>query len=183
MKALQMMVAVSLSITVLAGCSAARSTSVSEVSSPAETVSVALLGANNQSVGTAQLTAVKDGVQFDVQVSGLPPGVHGLHIHEKAICEAPGFESAGGHFNPHKKEHGFLNPKGAHAGDLPNLNVDAQGNGKFSAVTKAVVLDKDKPNSLFKPEGTSIVIHEKADDLKTDPSGNSGKRIACGAVK
>ncbi|MNY80568.1 Superoxide dismutase-like protein YojM precursor [compost metagenome] len=61
--------------------------------------------------------------------------------------------------------------------------MDAQGNGKFSAVTKAVVLDKDKPNSLFKPEGTSIVIHEKADDLKTDPSGNSGKRIACGAVK
>lgn len=183
MKSVQIMVTASLGLLLLTGCQAARSTAVSEASTPPESISVALIGVNNQSVGSAQFTAVKDGVQLDVQVSGLPPGVHGLHIHEKAMCEAPTFDSAGGHFNPQMKEHGFLNPKGAHAGDLPNLIVDAQGNGKFSAVTKAVILEKDKPNSLIKTDGSSLVVHEKADDLKTDPSGNSGKRIACGAVK
>jgi Cu-Zn family superoxide dismutase len=183
MKSVQIMVTAGLGLLMLTGCQTVRSTSVSEAGSPPETINVALIGSNNQSVGSAVLTAVKDGVQLDVQVSGLPPGVHGLHIHEKAVCEAPTFDSAGAHFNPHMKEHGFLNPKGAHAGDLPNLIVDAQGNGKFSAVTNAIVLDKGKPNSLFKPDGSSLVVHEKADDLKTDPSGNSGKRIACGAVK
>ncbi|NOU68212.1 superoxide dismutase [Paenibacillus sp. LMG 31461] len=183
MKTVQMMMTASLGLMIVTGCQSVRSTSVSEATTSPETIRVALIGSNNQSVGSAQLTAVRDGVQMDVEVSGLSPGLHGLHIHEKAICEAPTFDSAGAHFNPHMKEHGFLNPKGAHAGDLPNLIVDAQGNGRFSSVTKAVVLEKDKPNSLFKPGGTSLVIHEKADDLKTDPSGNSGKRIACGAVK
>ncbi|CAN7451486.1 superoxide dismutase family protein [Paenibacillus sp. LjRoot153] len=183
MKSVQIMMTTCLGLMMLTGCQTVKSTSVSEATTSPETISVALIGSNNQSVGSAQLTAVRDGVQMDVQVSGLTPGVHGLHIHEKAICEAPTFDSAGGHFNPHKKEHGFLNPKGAHAGDLPNLIVDAQGNGRFSSVTKSVVLQKDKPNSLFKPGGSSLVVHEKADDLKTDPSGNSGKRIACGAVK
>lgn len=183
MKSVQIAVTASLGLFMLTGCQAVRSTSVSEAASPPTTINVVLIGSNNQSVGSAQLTAVKDGVQLDVQVSGLPPGVHGLHFHEKAVCEAPSFDSAGAHFNPHMKEHGFLNPKGAHAGDLPNLIVDAQGNGKFSAVTKSVVLDKDKPISLVKPGGSSLVIHEKEDDMKTDPSGNSGKRIACGAVK
>ncbi|MDR6551441.1 superoxide dismutase family protein [Paenibacillus qinlingensis] len=183
MKSMQIMVTASLGLMLLSGCQTVRSTSVAEPTAPPETVRVTLIGADNQSVGSAQLTAVSNGVQMDVQVSGLSPGVHGLHIHEKARCEAPTFDSAGSHFNPHQKEHGFLNPKGAHAGDLPNLVVDAQGNGRFSGVTKVVVLDRGKSNSLFKPDGTSLVIHEKADDLKTDPSGNSGKRIACGAVK
>ncbi|OAS13589.1 superoxide dismutase family protein [Paenibacillus oryzisoli] len=183
MKIAKIMMTTSMGLMLLTGCQTVSRTSATEATISPETIRVDLIGSNNQTVGSAQLTAVREGVQMDVQVSGLSPGVHGLHIHERAVCEAPAFDSAGGHFNPHMKEHGFLNPKGAHAGDLPNLIVDGQGNGRFSSVTKAVVLEKDKPNSLFKPGGSSLVIHEKADDLKTDPSGNSGKRIACGAVK
>ena len=92
---------------------------LSEAASPPSTIQVALIGSNNQTVGKAEFTAVQEGVQMDVQVTGLSPGVHGLHIHEKALCEAPSFDSAGAHFNPQKKQHGFMNPKGAHAGDLP----------------------------------------------------------------
>ncbi|OCT17050.1 hypothetical protein A8709_23965 [Paenibacillus pectinilyticus] len=183
MKKIQIMVTAGVSLLILSGCSAAKTTAVTEAAPPPTSVSLSLIGSNNQPVGKAELTAVKDGVQLDVQVSGLPPGVHGIHIHEKAVCEAPTFDSAGSHFNPQKKEHGFLNPKGFHAGDLPNLVVDAQGNGTFRAVTKSAVLVPDKPNSLIKPDGFSLVIHEKEDDLKTDPSGNSGKRIACGGAK
>lgn len=183
MKLIRMVMTVSMSLLILTGCQTVSNKAVSEATSPPSFVNVALIGSNNQSVGTAELSEVPDGVQLDVQVSGLTPGVHGIHIHEKGICEAPTFDTAGGHLNPLKKEHGFLNPKGAHAGDLPNLIVDEQGNGRFSAITKSVVFMPDKPNSLLRPGGVSLVIHEKADDLKTDPSGNSGKRIACGAVK
>ncbi|MBA2938015.1 superoxide dismutase family protein [Paenibacillus sp. CGMCC 1.16610] len=182
MKSLKIVVTVSLGLLVLTGCQSVKSTATAEAGSTPP-LEVTLIGASGQTVGMAQLAAAPEGVQIDLQVSGLTPGAHGFHIHEKAACDAPTFDSAGAHFNPMHKEHGFLNPKGAHAGDLPNLVVDEQGNGRLSTVTKSVVLLPDKPNSLFKPGGTSLVIHEKADDLKTDPSGNSGKRIACGAVK
>lgn len=167
----------------LTGCQSVKSAATTEAAAPPAPLQVTLIGSNGQNVGTAQLTSVQEGVQIDLQVSGLAPGPHGFHIHEKSLCEAPTFETAGAHFNPVKREHGFLNPKGAHAGDLPNLIVDEQGNGRLSTVTKAVTLLPDKINSLYKQGGTSLVIHEKADDLKTDPSGNSGKRIACGVVK
>ncbi|MZQ81770.1 superoxide dismutase [Paenibacillus sp. 5J-6] len=182
MKSLKIVVTVSLGLLVLTGCQSVKSTATAE-SDSSPPLQVTLIGASGQAVGKAQLAAVPDGVQIDLQVSGLTPGAHGFHIHEKSACDAPTFDSAGAHLNPMHKEHGFLNPKGVHAGDLPNLVVDEQGNGRLSTVTKSVVLLPDKPNSLFKPGGTSLVIHEKADDLKTDPSGNSGKRIACGAVK
>lgn len=182
MKSLKIVATVSLGLLVLTGCQSVKSTATAE-SDATPPLQVTLIGASGQAVGKAQLAAVPDGVQIDLQVSGLTPGAHGFHIHEKSACDAPTFDSAGAHFNPMHKEHGFLNPKGVHAGDLPNLVVDEQGNGHLSTVTKSVVLLPDKPNSLFKPGGTSLVVHEKADDLKTDPSGNSGKRIACGAVK
>lgn len=183
MKSLTMVMTVSLGVLMLTGCQSVKSAATTEAASPPPQVQVSLIGANGQTVGTAQLTSVQEGVQIDLQVSGLAPGTHGFHIHEKAVCEAPSFDSAGAHFNPVKREHGFLNPKGAHAGDLPNLVVDEQGNGHLSTVSKAVVLLPDKINSLYKQGGTSLVIHEKPDDLKTDPSGNSGKRIACGVLK
>ncbi|SDM92756.1 superoxide dismutase, Cu-Zn family [Paenibacillus sp. yr247] len=183
MKSLTIIMTVSLGLLALTGCQNVKSAATTEAASPPSELKVSLIGMSGQSIGTAKLTSVQEGVQIELQVSGLTPGLHGLHFHEKAICEAPSFESAGAHFNPMKKEHGFLNPKGAHAGDLPNLVVDEQGNGKFNAITKAVVMLPNKSNSLLKQGGTSLVIHEKEDDLKTDPTGNSGKRIACGAVK
>lgn len=125
MKSLKIVVTVSLGLLVLTGCQSVKSTATAE-SGSAPPLQVTLIGASGQTVGNAQLAAVPEGVQIDLQVSGLTPGAHGFHIHEKAACDAPTFDSAGAHFNPMHKEHGFLNPKGAHAGDLPNLVVDDQ---------------------------------------------------------
>ncbi|TXK85802.1 superoxide dismutase family protein [Paenibacillus sp. N3.4] len=183
MKSVKLIVSVSLGLLVLSGCQTVKSMATSEAAPLPAEINVPIMGSNGQSIGQARLMPVADGVRIDVRVSGLTPGKHGIHFHEKAICEAPSFDSAGAHFNPFKKQHGFLNPKGPHAGDLPNLIVDEQGNGNFNAVTKAVVLLPHKPNSLLQSGGASLIIHEKEDDLKTDPTGNSGKRIACGVVK
>ncbi|CAG7629404.1 superoxide dismutase family protein [Paenibacillus allorhizosphaerae] len=149
----------------------------------ASPVTVDLIGLKGTSIGKAKLTPVDGGVQFDVEAAYLPRGEHGIHVHENGKCEAPKFESAGVHFNPQHKKHGELNPEGPHAGDLPNLMVAADGKAQASFVSKMVTLEKDKPNSLLKPGGTALVIHEKADDYKTDPSGNSGARIACGVIQ
>ena len=113
----------------------------------------------------------------------LAQGVHGIHFHEKGKCKGPDFESAGAHLNPGKKQHGFQNPKGFHAGDLPNVTVKDDGTVNADLVTNQVTLEKGQPNSLLKKGGTALVIHAQADDYKTDPSGNSGARIACGAIR
>lgn len=132
-------------------------------------------------VGTATLTETSDGLRISITGSKLPPGPHGVHIHAVGVCQTPEFVSAGGHFNPGGKKHGRLNPEGPHAGDLPNLVVAANGEGKIEVVTKAVTLGRG-PTSLFGQSGTSIVIHADADDDRTDPTGNSGGRIACGVI-
>ncbi|NEW05360.1 superoxide dismutase family protein [Paenibacillus sp. SYP-B3998] len=181
MKPLKILMSASMIMLVISGCQTVKQAATIEAPTPAA-FNVPLISSAGQTIGGAKLTSLPEGVRIEVQVSGLKPGAHGLHFHEKAVCEAPNFDTAGAHFNPHKKQHGFKNPKGAHAGDLPNLIVDKQGNGKFDAITKTVVLLPDKPDSLLKPGGTSIIIHEQEDDLLTDPTGNSGKRIACGAV-
>jgi Cu-Zn family superoxide dismutase len=107
-----------------------------------------------------------------------------VHIHQNAVCEAPAFTTAGGHFNPDAKKHGFDNPMGHHNGDLPaSVNVGPDGKGEASFTLTSISLDPAAPNSLFLNGGTSIVVHEKADDEKTDPSGASGARIACGVIK
>ncbi|WLD92474.1 superoxide dismutase family protein [Alkalihalobacillus sp. AL-G] len=142
-----------------------------------------LYNAKKEKVGTAHLTESKEGVKIHIMASTLSPGPHGFHIHKVAKCIAPDFESAGEHFNPGKKEHGFENPKGFHAGDLPNIDVNKDGMVKATAVTKNVTLQKGKPNSLFDKDGSAIVIHEKPDDYKTDPDGKAGKRVACGAIQ
>jgi Cu-Zn family superoxide dismutase len=111
----------------------------------------------------------------------LPPGTHGLHFHEVGMCQPPDFASAGGHFNPTGKKHGRLNPGGPHAGDLPNLVVAPSGEAGIDIVTKAVTLAPG-PTSLLGGKGTALVVHERADDEKTDPSGDSGARIACGVI-
>lgn len=140
-----------------------------------------IINAQGQKVGTATFQPSGGGVRIDVQVSQLPPGTHGIHIHTVAKCEGPAFASAGAHFNPTSKKHGKDNPEGPHAGDLLNIDVGSDGTGKAS-LSDANVTAGDGPNSLFHEGGTALVIHEKPDDYKTDPAGNSGARIACGVI-
>lgn len=142
-----------------------------------------LIGTNGEKLGKAELTEMSKGVHIRVEASNLVPGKHGFHIHETGKCEIPDFKSAGAHFNPMNKKHGFENPKGTHAGDLPNLFVGTEGTVTAEMVAKNVTLEEGKPNSLMKPGGTSLVIHADADDYKTDPAGNSGGRIACGRIE
>jgi len=135
-------------------------------------------------VGTATFKQVKKGVEVKIELKDLPIGAHGVHIHQNPTCEGPDFKTAGGHFNPDGKMHGFDNPAGHHNGDLPqNVTVQENHRGEATFVVTSISLDKAAPNSLFLNGGTSIVVHEKADDMKTDPSGNSGNRIACGVIQ
>jgi superoxide dismutase, Cu-Zn family len=141
-----------------------------------------IINAQGQKIGTATLAQTQAGVRIRVNVAQLSPGAHGIHIHTVGKCEPPAFTSAGGHFNPDNKKHGKDNPEGPHAGDLVNLEVGTNGAAKTTFVDSAVTLG-DGPNSLFHEGGTALVIHEKADDYKTDPAGNSGARIACGVIE
>lgn len=132
-------------------------------------------------VGTARFTEVPEGVRIVLEVSNLPPGVHGFHIHDKGACEGPEFKSAGGHFNPDGKQHGFHNPQGPHAGDLPNLVVDEKGMAKADFVAPGLTLRPGR-YSLLDADGTSLMIHANPDDYVTDPAGNAGPRLACGTI-
>jgi Cu-Zn family superoxide dismutase len=149
---------------------------------PTTSANADLINIQGQKIGTAVITQTADGVKIDVNIAQLPPGTHAFHIHAVGKCEVPDFKSAGGHFNPAGKQHGKDNPNGPHAGDMLNFEVGADGTAKFSTVNTSVKLDEGA-NSLFHEGGTALVIHEKADDYKTDPTGNAGNRIACGVIK
>ncbi|GGE50045.1 superoxide dismutase [Cu-Zn] 1 [Pullulanibacillus camelliae] len=144
---------------------------------------VTLQSKDGKVVGEAKLVETNNGVVIQVIAEGFDPGFHGIHFHETGKCEGPDFISAGEHFNPFKKEHGLKNPKGPHAGDLRNVNADAQGKINTTFITPRVTLMKGKENSLRDLDGSALVIHQNVDDQMTNPSGNSGARIVCGVIK
>jgi superoxide dismutase, Cu-Zn family len=136
---------------------------------------------DGKQVGVATLIQTPDGTRIAVTGYRLTAGKRGLHIHEVGACQPPDFESAGAHFNPGGKKHGKANPEGPHAGDLGNIDIGAAGDGTIDVTTKAVTLNPGQ-TSLLGGKGTSIVLHAMPDDERTDPSGNTGARIACGVI-
>jgi superoxide dismutase, Cu-Zn family len=137
-----------------------------------------LSSADGGARGSATISQAQGGLLLHLEAQGLPPGAHGIHIHAVGRCDAPDYQSAGPHWNPANRQHGRDNPQGAHHGDLPNITIDANGRGMLQAnvagANWAEFLDAD---------GASVVIHAAADDYRTDPSGNSGSRIACGVIQ
>jgi Cu-Zn family superoxide dismutase len=149
-----------------------------------DAVVVPLKTSAGQDAGTATFRQLKDGkLSIKLNLKNLPFGQHAVHIHEHAVCDAPDFKTAGGHFNPAGKQHGTMNPEGHHNGDLPqNVSIGENHAGQASFKVDYLSLAPDSPNSILANGGTAIVVHEKADDMKTDPTGNAGNRIACGVI-
>src|SRR5271165_6254403 len=141
---------------------------------PTKKKTVELKDAKGTDVGTATIVSKGNGVEVKLEVKNLPPGEHAVHFHQNAKCDPPDFKSAGGHFNPSAKKHGFDNPEGHHAGDMRNFTVKENGTAKATVKDEDVVLGSgSESNSLLANGGAAIVIHAKGDDYKTDPSGNS----------
>lgn len=140
-----------------------------------------MIDTEGNEVGEVKFAEGDDGVLISINLTNVPDGKHGFHIHTVGKCEQPTFESAGAHFNPTNKQHGIDNPEGPHAGDLPNLNAE-NGEVISELVAKSITLEKGMANSIFDADGSAIVLHESVDDYKTDPAGNSGARIACGVI-
>jgi Cu-Zn family superoxide dismutase len=157
-----------------AGCTAGMNGSAP----PAAGAGASLSDATGAPRGMATLAETSAGLEVRILGQGLPPGIHGVHLHAVGRCDAPDFQSAGAHWNPTMKQHGHDNPQGAHAGDLPNLVIRADGRGELRFTVPQGTLA-----SLLDADGAAVVVHANADDYRTDPSGNSGGRIACGVLE
>ncbi len=142
-------------------------------------LATAVLSASSGSVvgGTVKFIRARQGVWVVANFGGLSPGLHGFHIHENGDCSAPDAKSAGGHFNPMAGHHAGPDDPNRHLGDLGNLQADASGNASYSRIFADLTIDGE-----YSIIGKSIVVHAKADDLKTQPAGDSGDRIACGVI-
>ena len=160
----------------LAGC--AKQVDVGAPVANGRTAAADLRTAAGVGAGRATASEVAGGVRFTADVSGLTPGTHGIHVHTVGACDAPEFTTAGPHWNPTTAKHGTMNPQGPHKGDMPNLIVGADGRG-----TVAVTIPLATMDGLLDADGAAMVVHANADDLMTDPSGNSGGRIACGVLQ
>jgi len=174
--------------TALAACSQKAEEPADNVAEPpamaepsAAPQTIALNGTDGRPVGTVTLNEDSNGVTIKVDASAIAAGTHGVHLHEKGLCEGPKFESAGAHWNPQSKQHGRDNPMGAHLGDLANFEI-GQAGAATTSFTVAGVTMSGATNALADADGTSLVVHAKADDYKTDPSGNSGDRVACAVL-
>lgn len=164
----------------IASASVALALLAGPIAAQQDSVEVPITDRDGQNIGSAQLTKQESGVRIRMQASGLSPGKHGLHIHSQGACEPPAFESAGPHFSPHDRSHGFLDAKGPHAGDLPVLVIDSDGKLEdYDVTTTRVALDQE---SLLDSDGSSLIIHAKPDDYLTDTGGGTGDRIACGVI-
>jgi Cu-Zn family superoxide dismutase len=157
----------------LAGC-----TSLEDV--PLEPVGTARLSfANGSPAGIATLHSDGRGLRITIATTGMTPGAHGFHLHTTGKCEGPEFTSAGGHLNPDGRKHGHLAAGGAHLGDLPNLQIGASGSGR---ATEVVPGGRASLAAIFDSDGTAVIVHADPDDYRTDPTGNAGKRVACGVL-
>jgi Cu-Zn family superoxide dismutase len=163
------------SLILLISASLLSSCAMNDELGPIEGPSVALVNSAGASTGAVQTEARAGGTYLRISVQGLPLGDHGLHLHAVGRCDPPGFQSAGAHWNPNARQHGHLNPQGAHLGDLPNLTVSANGHGAINFLVAG--------GSLADADGTSLVVHAGPDDYRTDPSGGSGDRIACAVLE
>lgn len=161
---------------ILAGCVLIPTTTSAPISATAE-----VKNAQGQTVGTATFHQVIDGLRIVLEVRGLPPGPKGVHLHAVGRCEAPDFTTAGDHYNPESTQHGLMNPAGPHAGDLPNITIAADGTGRLESMNTHLTIT-GTGHTVLDADGSALVIHADPDDFKTDPSGNTSARIACGVV-
>jgi Cu-Zn family superoxide dismutase len=153
----------------LAGCET--------VNEPAGGPAAPLINQSGQSIGTVRAWQTAGGVSFHIEATGLPHGVHGIHVHPIGRCDPPDFSTAGMHWNPLGRQHGLNNPQGPHAGDMPNVTVAANG-----VLSQTVILPNATMAQLLDADGSSIMLHANADDYVSQPAGNSGAKIACAVI-
>jgi Cu-Zn family superoxide dismutase len=151
---------------------------------PKPTAQATLKDSSGKVIATARFTQGPRGVLLALDVVDAPPGPHAFHVHEKGVCDAKeGFKSAGGHFNPTQKKHGFLASEGRHCGDMPNVEIPASGKVQTEFFLEDLTLNPGVATSLFDADGSALVLHVKGDDYRSDPTGEAGGRMACGVVE
>jgi superoxide dismutase, Cu-Zn family len=179
MKATLSTAATAMAILGLAGCAALPPAPVVDPVVPGASVNATLRDSGGRTMARATATQVEQGIRLRVEANGFSPGGHGIHIHAVGRCDAPTFDSAGPHWNAANRQHGLQNPQGPHTGDMPNLLIGADGRGTLEyVIPNARLTGGSAP--LLDTDGAALIIHAQPDDQTTDPSGNSGARVACG---